>query len=234
VIGAVLPGTVVAEESFGDAPGGLLPEEEDVVRRAVERRRREFTTVRVCARRALARLGIAPVPILPGRRGEPRWPEGVVGSMTHCDGYRAAAVAPVAVAAGIGIDAEPHAPLPAGVLGTIARDEERRHLAGLARAAPAVHHDRLLFSTKESVFKAWYPLTGRELDFDEASITLDPTGGTFHARLLPRAHHDPGPSSFAGRWVVAAGIVLTAVVVPADPAHEAHETGPTHPARRDP
>jgi 4'-phosphopantetheinyl transferase EntD len=44
----------------------LFPEEAVVVAGAVARRRREFATVRACARRALARLGHPPVPLLPG------------------------------------------------------------------------------------------------------------------------------------------------------------------------
>src|SRR5262249_33599292 len=57
--------------------------------------------------------------------------------------------------------------------------------------------DRLLFSAKESVYKAWFPLARRWLGFEEADVTLDPAG-RFTARLLV-----PGPvSGFTGRWTV--------------------------------
>ncbi len=120
MLAELLPPEVAAAEVFYDPPGlGLYPEEEACVARAVEGRRREFTTVRHCARAALARLGVGPSAITKGDRGAPRWPEGVVGSMTHCAGYRGAAVARTADLTAIGIDAEPNEPLPAGVLDLI-------------------------------------------------------------------------------------------------------------------
>ncbi|MEU2758298.1 MULTISPECIES: 4'-phosphopantetheinyl transferase family protein [Streptomyces] len=62
----------------------LYPQEARIVERAVALRKREFATTRRCAREALARLGLPPVPILSDRHGAPRWPEGVLGSLTHC------------------------------------------------------------------------------------------------------------------------------------------------------
>ncbi|MDQ1722092.1 MAG: hypothetical protein QOI26_1826, partial [Pseudonocardiales bacterium] len=166
---------------------------------------------------ALAELGVPPAPILPGARGAPAWPAGIVGSMTHCDGYRGAAVASEKHAASIGIDAEPHGPLPEGVLEAIARPEEHCWLAELAVSAPAVHWDRLLFSMKESVYKAWYPLTGSWLDFGGASITVEPAVGVFTAVLQV-----PGPvlnghelTTFTGRFSTSDTLVLTAIAVPA-------------------
>ena len=98
----------------------------------------------------------------------------MVGSITHCAGYRACAVARAAHVAGVGIDAEPHAPLPAGVLGQIARPEERPLLARAGRTEPAVHWDRLLFCAKEAVYKVWFPLAACWLGFEDAVLTLDP------------------------------------------------------------
>ncbi len=43
---------------------------------------------------------------------------------------------------------------------------------------PGPSWDRLLFSAKESVYKAWFPLTGRWLGFEEAAITINPADGT--------------------------------------------------------
>ena len=100
-----------------------------LVARAVDRRRAEFTTVRTCARIALGRLGLPPAPLLTGSKREPLWPAGVVGSITHCDGYRAAAVARASEVAAIGIDAEPHDPLPDGILDRVTLPAERAHLA---------------------------------------------------------------------------------------------------------
>jgi 4'-phosphopantetheinyl transferase EntD len=155
MIEAILPPQVsVAEAREDDAAAPLFPEEEEIVARAVERRRREFATGRSCARRALAGLGVE----------EPKWPAGIVGSITHCEGYRAAAAARGSDLIALGIDAEPHAPLPPGLLGDVAAPAEAAALAELSRGRPEAHWDRLLFSAKESAFKAWYPLAGLPLD----------------------------------------------------------------------
>jgi 4'-phosphopantetheinyl transferase EntD len=216
VIEELLPPPVAAVEAFEDLPGAeLFPEEQAVIGRAVEKRRREFTTARACARAALARLGQPPVAILPGERGAPGWPPGIVGSITHCAGYRAAAVAPAAAVLAIGLDAEPDGPLPDGVLGAVSLPAERDRLAGLARSAPGPNWDRMLFCAKETVYKAWFPLTGRWLGFEEADITLDPAAGTFTARLLVAGPEVDGRelTAFEGRWLARRGLIVTAICV---------------------
>jgi 4'-phosphopantetheinyl transferase EntD len=139
-----------------------------------------------------------------------------VGSITHCTGYRAAAVGPAADVLAIGLDAEPDEPLPDGVLGVVSLAAERERLAGLARSAPGPNWDRMLFCAKEAVYKSWFPLTGRWLGFDGAEITLDPAAGTFTARLLvPGAAADGRElTAFAGRWLARRGLIVTAICVP--------------------
>ncbi|MET7683555.1 4'-phosphopantetheinyl transferase superfamily protein [Streptomyces sp. NPDC005423] len=234
MIEALLPDSVVAVEAHGDegspqAP--LYPEEEARLTRAVARRRREFAGVRACARRAMEKLGVPPQPVLPGDQGAPRWPTGLVGSMTHCDDYYAAALARATDLVSLGIDAEPHGPLPQEVVPVVFLPAERERLRRLSEERPEVHWERLLFSAKESVYKAWFPLTGEWLDFSEADIELsadpdpDPdsgthpgisTGGGLRAQLLV-----PGPEVggrrldvFEGRWMVAHGLIATAVTIP--------------------
>jgi 4'-phosphopantetheinyl transferase EntD len=214
VLEELLPPEVAAAEVFDDPPGlRLYPEEEPFVARAVERRRAEFTTGRHCARLALTRLGLEPSAITKGQRGAPLWPDGVVGSITHCAGYRAAAVARAADRVTIGIDAEPNEPLPAGVFDMIALPRERARLAAAA-TVPGVCWDRLLFSAKESVYKAWFPLTGTWLDFHDADIIVEPATATFAARLLVPGLTIAGRScrELAGRFAVLDDLVVTAVV----------------------
>jgi 4'-phosphopantetheinyl transferase EntD len=233
VIEAILPAEAAAEEAFTDLPAvALFPEEEAVIAKAVDKRRREFTTARACARAALARLGLPPVPIVPGQRGAPQWPDGVVGSMTHCTGYRACAVARDRDLLTIGLDAEPHDKLPDGVLGAVSSPEERRRLAALAAAVPGTHWDRILFSVKESVYKAWFPLTRRWLGFEDASVTIDPEKGTFTARLLIDVPHlNDGPlTGFTGRWLVDGGLIITAIAMRPGTPGRLHPAGPQPPA----
>lgn len=225
MIEELLPRGAIAVEAVSDPPDAVLfPEEEALIGRAVPKRRLEFTTVRHCARTALGRLGVPAVPILTGERGAPQWPDGIVGSMTHCAGYRAAVVARSTDLVTLGVDAEPHDALPPDVLDTVTLPQERDRLAQLAATRPDVHWDRLLFSAKEAVYKAWFPLTRRWLDFDEADITFDggrDESGAFDARLLV-----PGPvvggvslPGFAGRWLVRDGLLFTAIALPVEGAH---------------
>ncbi|MCW2988483.1 MAG: putative phosphopantetheinyl transferase PptA [Solirubrobacterales bacterium] len=216
MIERILPGTVIAVEAGDDdRPVDLFPAEEAMMARAVERRRREFATGRDCAHRALQRLRAPAGPVLSGNSGEPVWPAGVVGSIAHCRGYRGCAVAAATDLAAIGIDAEPHELLPEGLIEKVAGGEEKGALAMLTRAEPTIAWDRLLFSAKEALYKAWYPLAERWLGFEDAVLTIDRRERTFAARLLV-----PGPivggaelTGFEGRWLVEDGLVLTAVAV---------------------
>jgi 4'-phosphopantetheinyl transferase EntD len=86
----------------------------------------------------------------------------------------------------------------------------------LQRLGTDLHWDRLLFSAKESVYKAWFPLTGRWLGFEDAHLTFDPDDGTFSARILIDGATTDGPplTGFTGRYLVRDGYVLTAIAVP--------------------
>jgi 4'-phosphopantetheinyl transferase EntD len=212
----ILPADVESQECFDEASGGVLfPEEERIIAHAVESRRRQYAAVRSCARACLARLGYARVPILPGIGGAPTWPAGVLGSMTHCAGYAAAAVGPLSRISAIGIDAEPDAPLPEGVLDLVATPAERDRLAVTQLEPDSPNWDRLLFSAKEAVYKAWFPLTGEWLDHEEAEILFDPQDGSFAALLSPYGLIVDGRQvrCLHGRWVRKRGILLTAVVL---------------------
>lgn len=206
VIDEILPRGVVSAQTFVDtSEGELFAEELALIARAAPTRRAEFTTGRACARRALAELGVEAAAILSGEQREPLWPDGIVGSITHCAGFRAAAVAHATEYRSIGIDAEPDYPLPDGILEMISLPAER----GQLERSAGVHLDRVLFSAKEAVFKTWFPLARRWLGFEEATIALGPHG-TFDVRVLV-----PGPiDGMQGRWLARHGLVLTAIVAP--------------------
>ena len=216
---AVLPDIayLVYAEMYGD-PADLapLPEEEPLIARSVPKRRNEFVTVRHCARVAMEQLGVPPSPILKGEKGEPQWPRGVVGSLTHCEGYRAAVVGRSEVARSVGIDAEPHGVLPDRVLEAISLPDERREIAALPGG---LHWDRILFCAKEATYKAWFPLTQRWLGFEDAHISFevdsDGSAGSFVSRILidPAARSGPPLTELSGRWTVAGGLALTAIVL---------------------
>jgi 4'-phosphopantetheinyl transferase EntD len=215
MLAELLPADVAVADTVGDEDPAayLLPAEEPLVAKSVLKRRREVTNARTCARRALAALGRPEAPILRGAKGEPLWPAGVVGSITHTAGYYGAAVAEASAIRSVGVDAEVHDALPDGVLNHIAFGQELVTLAGLRAADDQIWWDRLQFSAKESVYKAWFPLTGRWLGFEDAEITVDPAG-TFDARvLIDGTTVDGGPplTAMSGRWLVRDGLVLTAI-----------------------
>lgn len=187
----------------------LQPSERDHVHGAVPSRVSEFATGRRCARDAMALLGRERGAVPAGPHREPVWPDGLVGSITHCTGYRGAALAVASHdIAGLGVDAEPNAPLPPGVLELVASEDERRGLARQALRSPFVAWDRMLFSAKEAVYKAWFPVTGTWLGFEEARVAFD--GPHFTADLRG------ADVTLTGRWGTSGGLLATSVALTAD------------------
>lgn len=207
----LLPEIVVVEVAAEDDwTGVLLPEEAvHLSPRAVEGRRREFTAGRVCARRALQRLGIHDQPVLSEKSRAPVWPPGAIGSITHTKGYCAVAVGAVPDLRAVGIDAEHRTVLPANILRAILLPEEIAWCAERPDEPwwPAVH-----FSAKETVYKMWSPIVRTWLDFHDARLRIDPAAGTFTATILPaKLAESPGaPEEFRGRFAAEPDLIRTA------------------------
>ncbi|WFE38322.1 4'-phosphopantetheinyl transferase superfamily protein [Micromonospora sp. WMMD998] len=209
------PAVAVAVAGPADWSGALLPVERAALGdRAVPSRRRDFTAGRVCARRALAALGLPATPVPAGTDRAPIWPPGVVGTITHTAGYCAAAAAHASDLRAVGIDAERRRPLTPGVRRKVCRPDEEADLARLPSGPP---WPTVLFSVKETVYKVWYPLVGTWLGFPDARVTLDPDAGTFHAEIAPTRLADAPvsdpPSSMSGRFAVDDDLVRTAAVL---------------------
>ncbi|MDG4803042.1 4'-phosphopantetheinyl transferase superfamily protein [Micromonospora sp. WMMD980] len=209
------PIVAVAVAGPADWSGELLPAERAALGdRAVPSRRRDFTAGRVCARRALTALDLPVTPVPAATDRAPVWPAGVVGAITHTDGYCAAAVAHAADLRAVGIDAERHRRLSEGVRRKVCRPDEEADLARLPSGPP---WPTVLFSAKETVYKVWYPLVGTWLGFPDARVTLDPDSGTFHAEIAPArlaaAPVPDPPSSVTGRFAVDDDLVRTAAVL---------------------
>jgi 4'-phosphopantetheinyl transferase EntD len=157
-------------------------EEQALGPRAVEGRRAMFALGRAAAREALGELdGAESVAIPRGSGGEPVWPDGIVGSISHTQAVAVAIVARRSDYAGLGVDIEDLArgPSPRAAR-LICRPGEMDWVepeAGTQRLA-------LLFSAKEAVFKALYPIEGVWLGFADAELTWRADGGGFDARVL--------------------------------------------------
>lgn len=168
------PEVVVVLATPEDRNAPLLAPEQACVANAVEKRVREFTAGRACARKALARLGVHDHALVPGPDRDPIWPEGIVGSITHCAGFVAAAVAPSKSIRGLGLDAEPAEALGEELVPLICTPGERDWLSHIDR-----DWGKALFSAKEAVFKCLFPLTRTWLDFQDVSLSFDTVGGRF-------------------------------------------------------
>ena len=209
------PVVAVAVAGPSDWAGELLPAERACLSDgAVEGRRRDFTAGRACARRALAGLGLPALPVPAATDRSPVWPAGVVGTITHTDGYCAAAAARSAEIRSVGMDAERHKELSPGVRRLICLPEEEE---SFGRLPVGLSWPAVVFSAKESVYKVWYPIVGTWLDFHDARVELDPDAGTFTARIAPaRVEAAPvtqAPSVVTGRFSVDGHLVRTAAVL---------------------
>ncbi len=158
--------------------------EEDALGEAVsDKRRQDFRLGRAAARKALEMIGFPVVtPVLRGPHREPVWPIGVVGSIAHGSGYGIAAAAWQQDVPAIGID--------------IQKIEERYTDELIARFAdpdefewvrsdPSKRTERAvkLFSAKEAVFKALYPLGKVWFAFDVAHLIPNANEQSFKAAV---------------------------------------------------
>ncbi|WP_320065752.1 4'-phosphopantetheinyl transferase family protein [Micromonospora sp. RTGN7] len=205
----------VAVAGPDDWAGELLPAEQACLgEKAVESRRRDFTAGRICARRALTRLGVPAVAVPSAPDRSPVWPAGVVGTITHTRGYCAAAAARTDQVRSVGMDAEGHRELNAGVRRLIGLPEE---WDDCARLPGGVSWAAVLFSAKETIYKVWHPVVGTWLDFHDARVELDPDSGLFTARINPTrlagAPVPDPPATVTGRFAVDADLVRTAAVL---------------------
>ncbi len=149
----------------------LWPEEQAFVTRAIPKRRFEFAAGRRAARRALAELGLPPtaIPQAPDRTAV--WPEGITGSVTHCDTLCIAALVPKSICKSLGVDVEPSTPLAADLEAMITTPSERRTLAALP-SAQRLHRAKQIFCAKEALYKAQYPLTGLRFGFQDVELDI--------------------------------------------------------------
>jgi Phosphopantetheinyl transferase component of siderophore synthetase len=152
----------------------LFPEERRMIsERAVQKRKIDFALGRAAAREALRALSHTPVPILRGSRGEPIWPPGVVGSITHSCGVAVALAGKTSEYLTIGIDLESAtSSLSLRSMKTICVEEEAEWVLASGATEANIRLIRL-FSAKEAIFKALYPLVRTELMFKDALLRWD-------------------------------------------------------------
>lgn len=145
-------------------------------------RRQEYIAGRYCAIQAAKMVGFNLAELPSADTREPMWPAGVVGSITHSKQMAISCVAQSSEIASVGIDAEE---LIKPVLGNevenvIASDEE----LALINKFEFQKGITILFSAKEALYKALFPLVRTFIDFKEVKlIALDASKGTFELEL---------------------------------------------------
>lgn len=198
------PGTAVAAVVIADNREATHPLEAATVATAIPRRQAEFAAGRTAARAALRALGHPTVAIPSGDQRQPLWPTGLSGSIAHAAGL---AVAAVRRGRPLGLDIEADADLEPDLWPLICMPDERDALPLTRRGA----YVRAVFSAKEAVFKAQFPVTGAMLGFDAVSVRLSDTG--FTARLARRTGPFAAGHLFHGRLVRQDGLILTGVAL---------------------
>ncbi len=142
------------------------------IARSVPKRQAEFLAGRRCALRALRDLGcnVGDLPIGPDRA--PVWPSGFLGSITHAGTVAAAVAVPTGSMRGIGIDIECVATGAAldALETTVIVAAERGLVGTLSRSMGRAEALTLVFSAKESFFKAAAKAVGRIFDFQAIHI----------------------------------------------------------------
>lgn len=164
-----------------------------------------FASGRRCVRALQKQLNLSEFELAPGEFG-PIWPSNLVGSISHSRELVAATI--LCDAAGVGIDIE---------------YEQRLSVDAARRVATRAEYSRysavpefdwtLLFSAKESVFKAFSPLARRYIGFQEVELLLDATTQSFSVRYFGNAIDKGLFKKSEGHWSALAGHLITIVTV---------------------
>ncbi len=207
---------VVASEEMYKFPLHSL--EEAAVLMATEARRQEFRAGRAAARAALVKLGLEADPIPVGSDRAPCWPEGVVGSISHCQSVCGAVVARIGAIQSIGLDLEGASPIENSLVTEICTtddlEESDKFDRGIRHLLP-----NIVFGAKEAFYKAYYPLTRCFLNFRDVSIEFGEGERRGSFRIHSLGSHLPLSDEirhFSGRWRIAQETVLAGVEFPAN------------------
>ena len=207
------PRVRVLTSPISDAFVALLSEREaSALADVVDKRRREFATARVLARKGLERFfGVTGFDLLNSPDRAPVWPDGVSGSIAHS--HTRAWVALVDSSFGtVGIDGEDRDELGRNLWHLTLRDEEVSYLETLDASARG-RRALAIFSAKEALYKAQYPRSRSFMDYKALRVEFGEAGmlrGTFQQTV------GPFPKGFVvhGRWLDGDSLV-TAIGIPA-------------------
>jgi len=173
IIRNFLPDPIVVEAGKQASIHELTVSEKQWMRHFGNKRKEEFILGRALARRVLSYLGYSHHSLLPGPRGEPLWPDQIVGSITHAQGRAVVAVAKQASIHSIGIDLEYLGRLKPTVWSKVLTLKEYDWVMQQT-ADKRDAYASVFFAIKEAFYKYQYPLTRKQLGFLDVTIQIDP------------------------------------------------------------
>lgn len=161
--------------------------------RAVPKRRAEFRAGRRCVTELYRRAGLN-LP-LPGWRetGGPLWPSGWIGSISHSRNRAAACLASRQRVHAIGLDLEYVMPEATAL-------RVRDSILHAAETAASAERLTLIFSFKESLYKALHPLLQRFIGFDEVRVETVESGRIGFEPVGELARQWPAGAPLQGTW----------------------------------
>ncbi len=169
---------VLAVCTLDDGQAPLMGGEADLLQGSTRSRVKEFTAGRCMARAAMNVLGIRPQEILHGLGGEPLFPAGVCGSISHSASVAAALVGRQSTMAAVGIDVNDGRPIGALAALDVTWARETRLLMHLGICADEAAAHNFAFSAKEAVYKCQYLVTNYDcLHFHQVRLVA-PTSGS--------------------------------------------------------
>ena len=131
----------------------------------------DFSTGRYCAIKALEQLGIQDAIIPIGEDRAPIWPEGIVGSISHCDSLTGAIVAKNSDHISLGLDIEEIGRVTPDLWDLVFTENEKNYLFRLSDEDILVQ-STVIFSIKEAFYKFQHPLTKTFLDFLDVEVVM--------------------------------------------------------------
>ena len=208
--------SAVVLDYIDDLQGELYPEEEALIKGAIAKRTREFRSGRTAARKCMRHLDIDPSPILMGSRGEPTWPDGCVGSISHCGDYCLAILSISPEIISLGADIEEIGRVKSHLWPRVFVETEKLFLSSLA-PRDAAKAATILFSAKEAFFKWQYPLTFSWLEFLDTEVVLKQDDG-FTIESIKPLKHLRGDRLYRGSYFVLGDCCIAIIGIDHDAA----------------
>jgi enterobactin synthetase component D len=230
---ATVPSLQVCEHWCANAPLPWQRADIPVPEGFAAKRANDFVAGRACALAALARhnkeVNTSASVLGRGAGGEPIWPTGVVGSISHTHQYAVAVLASKQSVVSVGVDVEMRRVLSARAQRRVCTVGEQERIATLAPAEQALHA-LILFSAKESIYKCLYQAVALRPGFADAALCLEalsappaPSWGRIAVSFLGGVAAGIERQRLQGCYAVFDQYVATFMVLSAPEAHQCRQ-----------